>query len=156
MYLPIHKAEQILGLMLEGMSIRSIERLTDVHRDTIMRVLVLAGERWEKLLTEKIQNLSVIDVQVDEIWGYVAKKESHKRPDQVSLATGDAYTYVAIERKTKLILTWHLGKKDVDLSRALHEQTPKSSEPGALVSTDHGWTQAVYRRRRIPVWSSRD
>jgi transposase-like protein len=45
MRLPLDKAENVLRLLLEGMSVRSVERVTSVHRDTILRLLVLAGER---------------------------------------------------------------------------------------------------------------
>lgn len=112
MYLSVEKAEHILKLMVEGMSIRSIERLTEVHRDTIMRLLVLAGEHCEKLLADRISNLNVRDVQVDEIWGYVQKKELRKTlEDMHNAGLGDAYTFVGIERNTKLILAWHLGRR---------------------------------------------
>jgi transposase-like protein len=57
MYLPMAKAEMILKMLCEGVSVRSIERLTEVHRDTILRLLVKAGERCEKLLGEKIRNV---------------------------------------------------------------------------------------------------
>jgi hypothetical protein len=65
-------------ILVEGNSIRSAERLTGLHRDTIMRLLVSAGERYQKLLTTKIQNVPVADVQCDEIWTYVRKKQSRR------------------------------------------------------------------------------
>lgn len=112
MYLPVEAAEQILNLMVEGMIINSIERITGIHHTTILKLLVLADERCEKLLTDKLQNLRVKDVQVDEVWGYVQKKERSKRGDEIdNFGIGDAYTYVAIERTTKLVLAWHLGKR---------------------------------------------
>jgi DNA-directed RNA polymerase specialized sigma24 family protein len=81
MRLPIDRAVNILQLLLEGMSIRSVERVTSVHRDTIMRLLLLAGERCEKLMESKIQNLDVHEVEVDEIWGFVGKKERLSRAE---------------------------------------------------------------------------
>ena len=78
MRLPFERAENVLQLLLEGMSVRSVERVTGVHRDTILRLLVLAGERCQRLMDEKIKGLDVHDVEVDEIWGYVGKKEGHK------------------------------------------------------------------------------
>ena len=71
MRLPLDRAVSILQLLLEGMSVRSVERVTGVHRDTILRLLVLAGERCERLMDEKLKSLDVRDVEVDEIWGYV-------------------------------------------------------------------------------------
>src|SRR5258707_1894243 len=71
MYLPIEKAEMVLRLLLEGNSVSSVVRLTDVHQKTILKLLALAGERCEGLLSDRIRGLAVSDVQADEIWGYV-------------------------------------------------------------------------------------
>lgn len=112
MRLPLEKAEDIIAMLVEGIGIRSIERLTGVHRDTIMRLLLLAGERCEHLSSEKIRNVPVRDVEVDEIWGFIGKKEAHKRPkEEANAGLGDCYTFVAIERHTKLVLAWHLGRR---------------------------------------------
>ena len=89
------------------MSVRSVERVTNVHRDTILRLLVLAAERCQALMLAKLQNLSVKDVEVDEIWGYVGKKEGHKSDDD-GAEVGDAYCFIGMERSTKLILAHHL------------------------------------------------
>jgi IS1 family transposase len=110
MRLPLDRAVSILQLLLEGMSVRSVERVTGVHRDTILRLLVLAGERCEALMLSKVQNLPVKDVEVDEIWGYVFKKEGHKSDDD-GAEVGDAYCFIGMERSTKLVLAYHLGKR---------------------------------------------
>ncbi len=105
------KAVMALQLLIEGTSIRATERLTGLHRDTICRLLVLAGERCEKLLMEKIQNILVKDVEVEEIWAYVGKKEGNKpEAEWENEMIGDAYTFVGMERNTKLVLAWHLGR----------------------------------------------
>jgi transposase-like protein/IS1 family transposase len=115
MRLPLDKAVSILQLLLEGMSVRSIERVTEVHRDTILRLLVLAGERCQRLMDEKIKNVDARDVEVDEIWGYVFKKEGHKWDhEQNNTEIGDAYCFVAMERNTKLVLTHYLGKRTAE------------------------------------------
>jgi transposase-like protein/IS1 family transposase len=113
MRLPLDRAENVLRLLLEGMSVRSVERVTGVHRDTILRLLVLAGERCETLMVDKVCNLPVKDVEVDEIWGYVFKKEGHKWDHEKDVAEiGDAYCFVGMERASKLVLAYHLGKRD--------------------------------------------
>ena len=71
---------------------------------------MLAGERCEKLLLEKIASVPVQDVEVDEIWGYVGKKEGHKSDDDGE-ELGDAYCFIGMERTTKLVLAYHLGKR---------------------------------------------
>src|SRR5580698_5742158 len=78
MYIAPERAVLALQLLLEGNSIRSIERITGTDRNTIMSLLVKAGERCQKLMNETIKNLDVQDVEADEIWGYVGKKENHK------------------------------------------------------------------------------
>lgn len=114
MRLPLDKAIPALKLLLEGMSVRSVERFTGVHRDTILRLLALAGKRCERLMLDRIKNVFVQDVQVDEIWGYVFKKEGHKWNHEKDIQEiGDAYCFVGIERNTKLILAYHLGKRDM-------------------------------------------
>ncbi len=77
-----------------------------------MRLLTKAGERCEALLESKLQNLKVQDVEVDEIWGYVGKKEGHRTAYEQDFAEiGDAYCFIGMERSTKLILTHYLGKR---------------------------------------------
>jgi hypothetical protein len=65
MRLPLDKAENVLRLLLEGMSVRSTERVTGVHRDWILRLLVLAGERCQKLMDEKLKGIDVADMERD-------------------------------------------------------------------------------------------
>ena len=121
--LPQDKVVAVLQLLLEGMSIRSAERVTGVHRDTILRLLVLAGERCQRLMDEKIKAVEVADVEVDEIWGYVFKKEGHKwEHEQDNKEIGDAYCFVAMERNTKLVLAYHLGKRSKFSTEAFMEK----------------------------------
>src|SRR5207247_642639 len=71
-----------------------------------------AGRRCDDLLSRLVRNVPATDVQCDEIWGFVRKKESHKAPEEANnIKIGDAYCFVAIERHTKLILAWHLGRR---------------------------------------------
>jgi lambda repressor-like predicted transcriptional regulator len=101
-----------LKLIVEGNSIRSASRVTGLHRDTIMRLIVDAGAKCETLLAARIRNVPVRDVQADEIWCFVGKKEGHKNPfEGDDMYLGDAWTFIGIERHTKLILAWELGKR---------------------------------------------
>lgn len=112
MYLPLDKALLCLQLLVEGSSLRSIERITGVSLRTLLDLLVLAGEKCERLLDEKIRKVKVNDLQLDEIWAYVGMKEkTKKRKGKDEMTLGDAYTFVAFERDSKLILAWHLGRR---------------------------------------------
>jgi transposase-like protein/IS1 family transposase len=112
MYVSQEKANLAIQLLIEGNSIRSTQRITGVDQNTIMKLLVLAGEKCEKLMGRLIVNVPVKDVECDEIWGFVQKKEGHKGPEEAhDESIGDAYCFVAIERSTKLILNFALGRR---------------------------------------------
>src|SRR5271163_2238579 len=68
----------IIGSLAEGSSIRSIERITGVHRDTIMRLGVKVGEGCTALMDTKMRDLSCNRLEMDEIWGFVGKKQNSK------------------------------------------------------------------------------
>ena len=109
--LPEEKALMILRCLLEGSSVRSTARLCDVEHKTVLHILVLASERCERVLGKKIMNVPVKDVQADEIWSFIGKKEKQIGPDD-DPNLGDAYTFVAIERHSKLVLNFALGKRN--------------------------------------------
>jgi lambda repressor-like predicted transcriptional regulator len=104
------KAVMVLQLLVEGNSMRSTSRITGVDPNTVMKILVLAGERCERLMAEQVQGVEVDEVQVDEIWGFVGMKEKRRPADREDL--GDAWAFVAFERKTKMVLCYHLGKRN--------------------------------------------
>jgi transposase-like protein/IS1 family transposase len=139
MRLSLDRALLCLQLIVEGNSIRSTERITGVHRDTILALLVKAGERCEKLLADTITGLRVRDVQADEMWGFVAMKEKAKGRERQSIDTlGDAYTYVAIERNSKLILAWHLGRRNRQNTLQFIIKLRRATEGTFQLTTD-GW-----------------
>ncbi len=107
-------ASQALGMILEGLSIRSVERLTGIHRDTIDDLILVVGENCQRLLETTVKNVEVKDVQLDEIWSFVGMKEKHRVSRGYSPEFGDSWTFIGIERETKLILAHHIGNRDSD------------------------------------------
>ena len=122
MYVSEEKALLALQMLVEGNSIRSTQRITGIDQNTIMKMLALAGERCEKLMGKLIVNVPVKDVECDEIWGFVQKKEAHKGPEQAhDDSVGDAYCFVAMERNTKLVLNFALGRRSVATTQVFIE-----------------------------------
>jgi transposase-like protein/IS1 family transposase len=112
MRLPITKAELILSLLCEGSGIRAVERITGVGKRTILNLLVQVGAGCERLLAERIKDVPTQDVQADEIWGYVRCKEGTKTRKKIQDPdAGDAFCFIALERHSKLVLAWHLGRR---------------------------------------------
>jgi transposase-like protein/IS1 family transposase len=135
MYLPIEKAEMILRRLLEGNSVSSVERLTEVHHTTILKLLVLAGEKAERIRAERIRNVAVCDVECDEIWSFVGKKQKRVRPDD-DPNLGDAYTFVAIERHSKLVMNIAMGKRDQATTDVLIEGLRHATRGEFQITTD--------------------
>jgi IS1 family transposase len=102
-----------MQLLVEGNSLRSTQRISGLDINTVTRILLKTGEKCEKLMGRTVVNAPVRDVECDEIWAFVGKKEKHKRPEEQHNETiGDAYCFVAIERTSKLVLNFALGRRD--------------------------------------------
>ncbi|HVH69611.1 MAG TPA: IS1 family transposase [Candidatus Dormibacteraeota bacterium] len=96
--------------LIEGCSIRSTERLTGLHRNTIMRLLILAGYRSAGLMDTMMRNLHPRYLQLDEIWTFVGKKQRQTRKDD-DPDFGDQWVFVAIDEETKMVPAFHIGKR---------------------------------------------
>lgn len=137
MNLAVDKAVSVLQHLVEGCSVRTTSRITGVHPKTILDLLSVAGERCERLMNERIHGLRVKEVQCDEMWGFIRMKEktkAAKRSDDPRL--GDAYTFVAIERHSKLVLAWHLGRRTERDTVAFTEKLAAATEGNFQVTTD--------------------
>jgi IS1 family transposase len=103
-----------LSMLLEGMSIRSVQRLTGLCRQTLADLILLVGENCERLLKETVRAVPVKDVQIDEIWSFVGMKEKARVAGDYPREFGDSWTFIGIERDTKLILAHEVGQRDTE------------------------------------------
>jgi len=109
--LPMEKKVLAVSMLAEGSSIRAVERITGVHRDTIMRLGVRVGNECWKLHDQKMQNIQSRDIQVDEIWGFVGKKRKNAKAWDFQQGLGDVWTFIALARDTKLIPSFWVGQR---------------------------------------------
>lgn len=110
--LPLDKKLTILSAMLEGNSIRSTERMTGVHRDTIMRLMTRTGEQCGQFLDSRVRGVRSERVQADEIWTYVFKKQARLVAGADDPEFGDQYVFVGMDADTKLVISHLVGKRD--------------------------------------------
>jgi IS1 family transposase len=137
MRLPLDKALLCLQLLTEGNSIRATVRISGVAKDTIIALLVCVGEKCDAFLRASLRSVEVKDVLADEIWGYVGMKDKTKTRKQImSPEVGDAYCFVAIERTTKLVLAWYLGKRDQCSTQTFLVDVERSKRGRIQPSTD--------------------
>ncbi|MGD0264202.1 MAG: DDE-type integrase/transposase/recombinase [Candidatus Methylomirabilota bacterium] len=109
----LEKKLAVLSALVEGNSIRSTERMTGVHRDTIMRLLVEVGERCQNILDERMRGFHSRLIQADEIWTYCrCKQQRLADEEQNNPELGDQYVFVALDAESKLIPLFVVGKRD--------------------------------------------
>lgn len=98
----------VIGALAEGSSIRSIERITGIHRDTIMRLGVKVGQGCTALMDQKMRDSPCKRLEMDEIWGYVGKKDRNVKIGD-SMEVGNVWTFCAIDADTKLLPAFSVG-----------------------------------------------
>ena len=119
--LTTEKKALVLTHLVEGLSIRSIERITGITKRAILRVLVEYGDKAREIQEREMVNLQSNFIQVDEIWTYVGKKQKQLTPlDGEEL--GDQYVFVAMDSETKLVPSFLVGKRNLDNSLAMMKE----------------------------------
>ncbi|MFM9940693.1 MAG: IS1 family transposase [Hyphomicrobiaceae bacterium] len=116
--LPIAKRVQILAMLCEGSSMRSISRVCDVSINTVAKILEDAGKVCMAFHDETVRNVSSKRVQVDEIWSFTAAKQKNvanmKKPIN---GAGDTWTWTAIDADSKLIVQWYVGDRSGETAK---------------------------------------
>jgi hypothetical protein len=143
-YLSTDKQAAIIANLAEGSSIRSIERITGVHRDTIMRLGVRVGQGCAKLLDAKMHDLTCRHLQFDELWGFIGKKQRHVQPDD-NPTLGDVWTFCAIDSDTKIVPSFKVGKRDAETANAFVSDIASRITNRAQISSDglHAYVGAI-------------
>lgn len=107
----------VIAGLAEGMAIRQLERVTGIHRDTIMRLGVKVGKGCARVMDEKMRGLDCRNIQVDELWGFIQKKKKNIKPEDDS-TRGDVWTFCAIDADSKLVPSYRVGKRDSVTAKA--------------------------------------
>lgn len=105
------KQEMAIAMLAEGSSIRSVERVTDIHRDTIMRLGVRIGNGCANLMRAKMRDVKCRHVEVDEVWCFVGKKQRHFTKGTQSPLAGDFWIWAGIDETTKIVPCYRVGKR---------------------------------------------
>ena len=124
----------VISALAEGSSIRSIERITGVHRDTIMRLGVRIGKGCAAVMDSKMRNLPCTRLEMDEIWGFVGKKERNVREGED--AVGSVWTFCAIDADTKLVPAFKVGDRSVATATAFVKDVADRMVYRVQISTD--------------------
>ena len=116
--LDIAKRAQILSILCEGASMRSVSRLANVSINTVSKLLVDAGRFCAGFHDAKVRNVKAKRVQVDEIWSFTAAKAKNVAAMKTPVAgAGDTWTWTAIEADSKLIISHFVGGRDGECAK---------------------------------------
>jgi IS1 family transposase len=110
--LRIEKRAAILGILVEGNSLRATSRLADVSINTVTKLLVDLGEACAEYHHKNIRDVRVRRLQCDEIWSFVGAKAKHVRPERRAEGWGDTWTWVGLDADTKLCVSYLVGGRD--------------------------------------------
>jgi IS1 family transposase len=117
--LPTAKRIQILSLLCEGTSMRSVSRLADVSINTVSKLLADAGRVCAEFHDEKVRGVRARRVQVDEIWSFTyAKQKNVARAKNAPENAGDTWTWTGLDADSKLIVSWLVGARDTEYAVA--------------------------------------
>ncbi|HTQ39635.1 MAG TPA: hypothetical protein VMJ32_11435 [Pirellulales bacterium] len=131
-------AVKIVSLLCEGVSVRATARLTGTKPQTVIDLCNLVGRRCEQYMASTIKDIHVDDVQVDEIWQFIYCKHYTAKTKKIVGGAGDSYCYTAVERNTKLLIAWHLGRRN---EADTHQFCAKLNDAttGAYHLSSDGW-----------------
>jgi len=106
---------QILSLLVEGNSLRSVTRITGKSINTVSKLLVDAGRCFSEYQDRVMVNLRCQRIQVDEIWAFCYAKQKNVPEDKKGqIGYGDIWTWVAMDPETKLVPSWFVGLRDLE------------------------------------------
>jgi len=134
--LAMEKKIMAVSALAEGASIRSIERMTGIHRDTIMRLGIRMGEGCARLMDSMMRGLNSKYLQLDEIWGYIGKKHKNASIKDQAKGLGDAWTFVAIDADSKVVPCYRVGKRDSETANAFVIDLADCLKNRVQISTD--------------------
>jgi IS1 family transposase len=135
--LPLAKRIQILNMLVEGSSLRSISRVVDVSINTVTKLMVDAGHVCDAFHDEKVRGVKASKVQCDEIWSFCAAKEKNVATMKAPVdGAGDVWTWTAIEGSSKLIISWLAGGRDGEYAKAFMDDVASRLATRVQMTTD--------------------
>jgi IS1 family transposase len=128
---------QAVSMLCEGNSIRAVERMTGIHRDTVMRLGVRVGEGCKLIMDEKLRNLNCGLIEVDEVWGFIGmKQKTALRTNQNGEGVGDIWTWIAIDPESKLVPAFAVGDRGQYMANCFIEDLAARLSHRIQISTD--------------------
>ena len=143
------KIVQVVRCLTEGCGVRATARLVGCNKDTVVQVLRTIGQKCEEFHDKTIRNVKVESLQADELWARVFSRQDRRKAE--NQFKGDFYTFIGIDRRTKLIVS-HLTDKRTQEATHSFVRDLASRVPGIVQITCDGWYPYVpaFRKYLLP------
>lgn len=135
--LPVAKRAQILNMLCEGSSMRSISRVVDVSINTVTKLLEDAGEFCAAFHFNRVRGVAAKRVQCDEIWSFCyAKAKNVADAKEAPYGAGNVWTWTAIDADSKLIVSWMIGDRDAETANFFMDDLQERLTNRVQLTTD--------------------
>src|SRR6202049_1455163 len=126
----------ILGMLVEGNSLRSCSRLADASINTVTKLLVDLGAACQKFHDERVRNVRVRRLQADEIWCFIGAKAKNVKPEKKAEGWGDVWTWTVLDADTKLVVSYLVGGRDGGWAKEFMEDCASRIRNRVQITTD--------------------
>ena len=135
--LSLDRRARILACLCEGNSIRATCRLLDCSKGAVIKLLEDVGAACRKFHDKHVRGVQAKRVQCDEVWSFCYAKEKNV-PEEIKgqFGYGDVWTWTGIEAQTKLIIAWHVGRRDAGSARTFIMDLASRITNRILLTTD--------------------
>jgi IS1 family transposase len=147
MRISMDDAAKVIELLCEGMSVKATCRVSGVSLPTVLDLLVYIGSQCEHYMAEKIKGVFCDEIQLDEIWSWVFCKSATAKTKKYVGGCGDCYCFTAIDRTTKLLVTWHMGRRNEPHTDQFIRKLDAATNGHFHVSSD-GWKSYPHTIRK--------
>jgi IS1 family transposase len=135
--LSVKARAQMLSMLCEGASMRSVSRLADVSINTVAKLLIDAGKFCAAFHDDNVRGVSAKRIQCDEIWSFTyAKQKNVKTATDAPEWAGDTWTWTGIEADTNLIVSWLVGGRDSEYAMAFMDDLRSRLANRVQLTTD--------------------
>lgn len=124
---------QVLRCLVDGMSLRATCRVTGVSMPTVLKFLVQIGDLCARLHDQLVMKVAAKRVQVDEAWSFVGAKQKNASDEQKAEGMGDAWTWIALDSDSKLVISWLVGGRDAEYASAFMDDVAKRLATGCRI-----------------------
>ena len=143
--LSTEKRAAVVRCLVDGCSIRATCRITGVAKNTVVKLLVDLGEACQAFHDRSVKGVQSKSLQMDEQWAFVGSKEKNTPPERKAEGRGDVWTWVCIDRDTKLVVSWLTGDHGADEADWFVHDVRERTVGHVQITTDN------LNRYRIPI-----